>query len=69
MGTNGYFLRSKDVAHILDCSPDYAVELAQRRKLKAIKVGRFWSFSLTDVKAYKSKQERERIATQLSPFV
>lgn len=68
MPINGYLLRSKDVAHILDLSPDEVAELAQRKKLKAKKVGRIWRYSLADVRAYKKKQERERIATRLSPF-
>ena len=46
-------LRSKDVAHILDCSPDDVIELARREKLKASKAGRFWRFRLSDVEAYK----------------
>ena len=69
MAINGYGLRSRDVAHILDLSPDEVTELAHRRKLKAKKVGRIWRYSLADVRAYRRKQERERIATQLSPFV
>jgi len=68
MAINGYLLRSKDVAHILDLSPDEVAELAQRKKLKAKKVGRVWRYSVADVRAYKKKQERERIATRLSPF-
>ena len=68
MAINGYELRSKDVAHILDLSPDEVAELAQRKKLKAQKVGRIWRYSLADVKAYKRALERERIATRLSPF-
>lgn len=68
MAINGYELRSRDVAHILDLSPDQVAELAQRKKLKATKVGRIWRYSLADVKAYKRNLERERIATRLSPF-
>jgi len=50
-------LRSKDVAHILDCSPDDVIELARRGKLKGTKTGRFWRFRLEDVLAYKKRQE------------
>ncbi len=53
MSKNGYVLRSRDVAHILDCSPDEVIELAQRRKLKASKDGRFWKYRPADVLAYK----------------
>jgi excisionase family DNA binding protein len=65
---NGYVLRSKDVAHLLDLSPDTVSELAQRKELKAKKVGRLWKYRLEDVVAYRRRQERERIATKLSPF-
>lgn len=50
-------LRSKDVAHILDCSPDDVIELARKGKLEARKHGRFWRFTLSDVKEYQKKQE------------
>jgi len=48
-------LRSKDVAHILDCSPDDVIELARRGKLRATKQGRFWRFRYADVMTYKKK--------------
>lgn len=48
-------LRSKDVAHILDCSPDDVIELARRGKLRATKQGRFWRFRHNDVLQYKKK--------------
>jgi excisionase family DNA binding protein len=48
-------LRSKDVAHILDCSPDDVIELARRGKLRASKQGRFWRFKHNDVLTYKKK--------------
>jgi hypothetical protein len=69
MAINGYDLRSRDVAHILDLSPDEVTELAHIKKLRAKKVGRIWRYSLADVRAYRRRQESERIATQLSPFV
>ena len=68
MLNNNYYLRSKDVAHLLDVSPDEVVQLAQSRKIKATKVGRLWRYRLADIKAYMKRQERDRIATQLSPF-
>ena len=50
-------LRSKDVAHILDCSPDDVIELARRGKLRASKQGRFWRFKHNDGLVYKKKYE------------
>ncbi len=52
-------LRSKDVAHILDCSPDDVIELARRGKLKGSKTGRYWRFRLEDVIAYKNRKEKD----------
>ena len=49
-------LRSKDVAHLLDLSPDDVIELARRGKLHATKQGRFWRFRYTIVMDYKKKQ-------------
>jgi excisionase family DNA binding protein len=50
-------LRSKDVAHMLDCSPDDVIELARKGKLEAYKVGRFWRFKQKDVLKYKKEAE------------
>lgn len=58
MNKNGYVLRSRDVAHLLDCSPDEVIELAQRKKLKAVKEGRFWRYRATDVMLYKKSLEK-----------
>ena len=52
-------LRSKDVAHILDCSPDDVVELARGGKLKAEKRGRYWTFREADVMAYKRRNSEQ----------
>jgi len=52
-------LRSKDVAHLLDCSPDDVMELARREKLKGIKQGRFWRFRFQDVESYRKKMAKE----------
>lgn len=49
-------LRSKDVAHILDLSPDDVIELARNDKMKAHKIGRFWRFKLKDVMEYKEQK-------------
>ena len=51
-------LKSTDVAHILDCSPDDVIELARKKKLKGTKEGRFWRFRLQDVLEYKKQQEK-----------
>lgn len=59
MPENGYVLRSRDVAHMLDCSPDEVIELAQTKRLKATKEGRFWRYRAEDVLAYKKRLERE----------
>ena len=56
---NSYSLRSRDVAHLLDISPDEVSELALRKELKAEKVGRLWRYKLEDVMAYRRKRERE----------
>jgi len=48
-------LGTKDVAHILDMSPDDVIELARNEKLKATKQGRFWRFNLADVEEYKQQ--------------
>lgn len=58
MAKNEELMRSKDVAHILDCSPDEVIELARKGKLRGTKTGRFWKFSLEDVMACKEQQEK-----------
>ena len=50
-------LRSKDVAHILDCSPDDVIDLARRGKLRAVKQGRFWRFRYADVVTFKKRSD------------
>ena len=46
------FLNSKEVAQILDLSPDDIHVLVHRGELKAIKVGRIWRYRPEDVEAY-----------------
>jgi len=53
-------LKSKDVAHILDCSPDDVILLARKGKLKGTKQGHFWRFREADVVAYKRRMEKLR---------
>ena len=55
----GMLLNSKEVAHILDCSPDDVLLLAHRGKLKATKVGRFWRYRREDVSAYKRRMKKQ----------
>lgn len=52
-------LRSKEVARILDISPDEVLGLANRGVLKGTKEGRFWRFSFRDIAIYK-RQQKER---------
>jgi len=56
-------LRFKDVAHILDCSPDDVAELARRNKLKGPKQGKFWRFRQEDVVAYKSHKGNDLLTS------
>ena len=53
------FLRSKDVAHILDISPDDVYEPVRKGALQAIKIGGIWLFRHEDVMAYKGEQENK----------
>jgi hypothetical protein len=52
------FLSSNEATRLLDYGPDDFLELAQRRRLKATKVGRFWRYCLGDVLIYKIQQEQ-----------
>ncbi len=52
-------IKSKDVAQILDCSPDYVHLLVHRGELKGTKVGRFWRYRLEDVMEYKRKMKQD----------
>ena len=52
------FMGSKDVAHILDFSPDDVIVLAQKGILHGVKNGRIWQFKLDDVLDYKKKIEK-----------
>ncbi|MEW6441852.1 MAG: helix-turn-helix domain-containing protein [bacterium] len=48
-------LKSKEVAHILDRSPDDVIDMARKGTLRAFKVGRFWRFREADVIRYKKR--------------
>ena len=58
MAKDEKLMRSRDVAHMLDCSPDDVIEMARRGKIRATKDGRYWKFKLADVMAYKKKLEK-----------
>lgn len=49
-------LRSKDVARILDVSPDDVINLARTGKLRATKIGSRWAFRAQDVVSYQGKE-------------
>ena len=51
---------SREVAWILDCSPDDVIVLAQKGILPATRQGRFWRFLEADVVAYKKRMEKLR---------
>jgi len=46
-------LNSKEVAEILDCSPDTVNELARKNVLSAFKRGRQWRFRKRDITSFK----------------
>jgi hypothetical protein len=60
-------LRAREVAHILDMSPDDVLELACTGRLKGEKQECWWRFSLAAVETYKKDRELE-LALQLSSF-
>ena len=59
MAPEQFTLGTKDVAHILDMSPDDVIELARSKKLKATKQGEFWRFNLADVERYKRRNKKQ----------
>ena len=52
-------LRSKDVAHILDLPPDDVIYLARKGKLRGVKEGKYWKFTLRDVKYYQKRLQKD----------
>jgi len=46
-------LNSKEVAELLDCSPDTVNELARKSILPALKRGRQWRFRKRDITSFK----------------
>jgi len=51
-------LQTKDVAHLLDCSPDDIAQFVRTGKLRGTKDGRYWRFRLADVMTYKKEREK-----------
>jgi len=54
-------LGTKDVAYLLDCSPDDVIRLAQTNKVRAVKMGRRWCFRFKDIEEFKKKSQRRLI--------
>jgi excisionase family DNA binding protein len=53
LDTEETLLNSKEVAEILDCSPDTVNELARKSILPAFKKGRQWRFRKRDITSFK----------------
>lgn len=51
--TEESLLNSKEVAQILDCSPDTVNEFARKSVLPAFKTGRQWRFRKRDITSFK----------------
>ena len=52
-------LNSREVAHILDMSPDTVNEFARKSILPAFKKGKQWRFRKRDIFSFTKKQVRE----------
>ena len=55
-------LNSKDVAEMLDMSPDTVNEYARKSILPAFKRGRQWRFRRRDIAAFKRQMQGETAA-------
>jgi hypothetical protein len=55
MASKAKVLKSKEVAHILDCSPDDVIMLARKGKLRAKKEGKYWLYRYADVMRYRKR--------------
>jgi excisionase family DNA binding protein len=55
-GDENKLLRSTEVAHLLDISPDEVLDLAKQGRIKAVKEGRFWKFRYADVIVYRDRE-------------
>lgn len=47
-------MTAADVARRWSCTPDHVARLARHRKLRAMRLGSDWRFSLADVEAYEA---------------
>lgn len=47
-------MTASDVARRWSCTPDHVARLARHRKLRAMRLGSDWRFSLADVEAYEA---------------
>ena len=52
-------LNSREVARILDLSPDTVNQFARKNILPAFKKGKQWRFRKRDISAFSKKQTRE----------
>ena len=55
MASKAKILKSREVAHILDCSPDDVILLARKGKLRAKKEGKYWLYRYADVMRYRRR--------------
>lgn len=62
MERDDVILNSKDVARILDLSPDTVNEYARKSMLPAFKKGRQWRFRRRDIAAFKRQLHGETAA-------
>jgi excisionase family DNA binding protein len=53
LDSDDVLLNSRQVAQILDCSPDTVNELARKSILPAFKRGRQWRFRKRDIASFK----------------
>ena len=53
LDSDDILLNSRQVAEILDCSPDTVNELARKSVLPAVKRGRQWRFRKRDITSFK----------------
>jgi excisionase family DNA binding protein len=53
LDSDDVLLNSRQVAEILDCSPDTVNELARKSALPAFKRGRQWRFRKRDITSFK----------------
>lgn len=62
MESDESILNSKDVALLLDLSPDTVNEYARKSVLPAFKQGRQWRFRARDIQSFKRELQEEATA-------